>query len=157
MKHTLLIIAISCSFILPSKGQKFVSDSTCMIHLQTYRTISCDETREWEIERSYDIIYMKHWISTDVALMYTFRKQTLLEISEDFTYDKYPSKNEIMEGYTNDGIKNFPMVINWQYVDLDKDGKWDQFRLNWFEPNAFAKRTMFCTIPDSTDINIPSQ
>jgi len=62
-----------------------------------------------------------------------------------------------MEGYTTDGIKNFPMVINWQFVDLNKDGDWDQFRLNWFEPNAYFKRTMYCNIPDSVDIKIPSQ
>ena len=80
--------------------------------------------------------------------MPTSRKQTLLLVSEDSTYDKHPSKNEIMEGYTSDSIKSFPMVINWQYVDLDHDGVWDQFRLNWFEPNAIVKRTTFCTIPD---------
>ena len=100
---------------------------------------------------------MKHWISSGAALLYTFRKQTLIEISEDITYDNYPNKNEIMEGYATDGIKSFPLIINWQYVDMNKDGKWDQFRLNWFEPNAIVKRTMFCSIPDSIDINVQSQ
>ena len=152
MKHLLISI-----LILPAAGQKFVSDSTCMIMLHSWRTINCDTTTTWEIERNFDIIYMKHWYSSDYGTLTTFRKQTLIDKSNGETYDKFPSKNEIMEGYGTDGIKNFPMVINWQYVDLNNDGKWDQFRLNWFEPNAKAKRTMFCTIPDSLDINIPSQ
>lgn len=157
MKRMLINILLLSNLIIPVNGQKFVSDSTCMIMLQTWRTLSCDTSSKWEIERSFDIIYLKHWFSNDYGILTTFRKQTLIEKSEGETYDKFPSNNEVMEGYATDGIKYFPMVINWQYVDLNKDGKWDQFRLNWFEPNANAKRTMFCTIPDSVDINIPSQ
>lgn len=157
MKISLLSLLLICTWVLPTAGQKFISDSTCMIMIESWRTIDVDTSSQWKIDRSYDIIKMDHWFTSDYGLRTTFRKQTLLEKSEGETYDKFPSKNEIMEGYATDGTKYYPIVINWQYVDLNKDGKWDQFRLNWFEPNAHAKRTIFCTIPDSIDINIPSQ
>lgn len=107
-----------------------------------------DSTDKWEIDRNGDFIQIKHWLGDGTGLLYSIVVQNETESYFDTLSDGTHVVNSLLTAIASDGGKRFPLTINWQYVDIDRDGMIDQFRFHWMEPKAYHKRIIYCHLQE---------
>lgn len=163
MKHRLIyiILVLSC---LPCKSQHYESDSVRVRKIYELVRVAdedggssivlresedkgvVDTTQKWEVDRNGDFIQLKHWYGDGTGLLYSIVVQNETEPYFDTLSDGTHVVNSLFTSIASDGVKRFPLTINWQYVDIDRDGEIDQFRFHWMEPNAYYKRIIYCSL-----------
>lgn len=166
MKYNFILI-ILILICIPCKSQHYKSDSVVVIRIwdlveeedKEYGGSSiylrpsdkkgiCDTTQKWEVLRNGDFIELRRWWNKDYGIRYSIVVEYKTEDYLDTLSDGTPCINSIFTATASDGIKYFSLTINWQYVDLDRNGVFDQFRFHWMEPNAYHKRIIYCGLQD---------
>lgn len=141
---TIRLFVLAFIFVPDLFSQTYKSDLVCYINMTTGQLVKCDTSDHWDVVRNGDFIKLIRWINQFVGHGNNFVIQNRTEETKGTLDDGKSYVSQTFTGYSSDNVNTIPLEIIWQYVDTNKDGKWDQLRVHWIEPRAYLERVIFC-------------
>ena len=145
MKNFALILFFGTLNIIQGNCQRYVSDSVCYEDINSGEIVKCDTSDRWEIRRNGDMIEAYHFFSKYYATATTFGIDYKLEKKSGYLKDSgFKSAEQVYQCTASTKTKTYSAGINWQTLDFDDDGVWDQLIFYWLESRSPLVRIIYC-------------